>query len=59
MPKIPTRKYTALPEEIHPAPKTDLTAVVVSVVLGLIITLAIVDLFFSETVTEVISELFV
>jgi len=52
-------KHTNLPDEIHTEPKTDLTAVVVSVALGLIITLAIVDLFFSETVTEVISELFV
>ena len=59
MPKIPTRKHTNLPDEIYSEPKTDLTAVVVSIVLGSLIGLAIFDLFFSETVTEVISELFV
>ena len=53
------RKYTNFTNEIETEPRADLTAVVVSIVLGLLLTLAIVDLFFSETVTEVISELFV
>jgi hypothetical protein len=53
-------KHTNLFNEIYTeAPKTDWTAVIISIIFGLLIALALVDLFFSETVTEVISELFV
>ena len=52
-------KHTNFYDEIETEPRADWTAVIISIIFGLLLTLAIVDLFFSETVTEVISELFV
>jgi hypothetical protein len=56
---LKNRDYTHFTNEIETEPRADWTAVIISIIFGLLLALAIVDLFFSETVTEVISELFV